>query len=93
MSIAQTDAPATIDTRTFRKPRPRWYVSILHNYRLLAGAIIVLVVSLLALLAPVIASSDPNYSNFDNLLAGPSWSHIFGSDDLGRDVFARVLYG
>ncbi|CAN5521651.1 ABC transporter permease [soil metagenome] len=93
MSIAQTDAPVTIDTQTFRKPRPRWYVSILRNYRLLAGASIVLIVSLLAILAPVIASSDPNYSNFDNLLAGPSWSHIFGSDDLGRDVFARVLYG
>lgn len=81
------------DSPVSRKRRPAWAVALLRNYRLLAGLAIIAIVALSALLAPVIATNDPNYSNFDNLLTGPSWSHFFGNDDLGRDVFARVLYG
>src|SRR5262249_56220519 len=46
-----------------------------------------------ALLAPVIGRYDPNYGNFDNILGNPSWAHIFGTDNFGRDVYTRVLYG
>jgi len=57
------------------------------------GLIVVLVTITLTLLAPVIDRYDPNFGNFDDLLASPSTAHIFGTDNFGRDVFARVLWG
>jgi peptide/nickel transport system permease protein len=44
------------------------------------------------LLAPLITAADPLALGTDRL-AAPSWAHLFGTDDLGRDVLARVLYG
>jgi peptide/nickel transport system permease protein len=48
---------------------------------------------LVALLAPLIAPFDPADTNFGAVLQGPSGSHIMGTDDLGRDVFSRVVFG
>ena len=56
------------------------------------GLIIVLTVAAAALLAPAIAPYDPSELTPD-VLAGPTRDHLFGTDDLGRDVFSRVLYG
>lgn len=50
-------------------------------------------VLLLALFAPFIAQFDPLVQNRRAVLQGPSLTHWFGTDDIGRDVFARVLYG
>lgn len=36
---------------------------------------------------------DPNRMNLGNVLAGPSWSHPFGTDQLGRDIAVRIVYG
>ncbi|RAP35575.1 peptide ABC transporter permease [Candidatus Marinamargulisbacteria bacterium SCGC AAA071-K20] len=51
--------------------------------------------ALLAILFPIISSSDPNY--FDPNLIGepksPSFAHLFGTDDLGRDILIRCIYG
>jgi peptide/nickel transport system permease protein len=47
----------------------------------------------LVLLAPVLAPADPTAMDFEHLLEGPSRSHPFGTDDLGRDLLSRVLYG
>jgi len=47
----------------------------------------------LALLAPFLAPCDPLVQNVRNALAPPSRLHLFGTDDLGRDVFSRVLFG
>jgi len=46
-----------------------------------------------ALLAPLVTSYDPNAQNFDALLQAPSSAHPFGTDNFGRDVLTRVLYG
>lgn len=50
-------------------------------------------VSLAAIFAPLLTPYDPNALNVDHLLQGPSTTHLFGTDALGRDVFARMLYG
>ncbi len=44
-------------------------------------------------LAPLITWHLPETQDFANSLQGPSWDHIFGTDDLGRDMWARVIYG
>lgn len=60
---------------------------------LLAGAAVVLVVLLLALLAPWIAPYPPNAIETTKLLAPPSLQHWAGTDELGRDILSRVLHG
>ena len=40
-----------------------------------------------------IAPYDPAETDFDTVLQSPSWSHLFGTDELGRDVLSRVIYG
>jgi peptide/nickel transport system permease protein len=58
-----------------------------------AGFIIILVVFLLAMLAPWISPYDPDYINVKAILLAPSWQHWMGTDGLGRDVFSRMLHG
>lgn len=53
--------------------------------------IVVLVVT--AVFAPLVATHDPLFPDAINRLAGPSGAHYFGTDDIGRDVFSRVVYG
>lgn len=60
---------------------------------LAAGLVIVLGMSLLALLAPWIAPYDPEAFNLDAVLMPPSPAHWLGTDDLGRDVLSRLLFG
>lgn len=58
----------------------------------MAGLLIILLMIVLALLAPVLSPYDPAQLSVRNRLLPPSWRHLFGTDDLGRDVFTRVLY-
>lgn len=64
-----------------------------RNRLALAGGSIVALLFIVSLLAPWIAPADPNTINAYQVLAAPSWQHWFGTDDLGRDVFSRVLFG
>ncbi len=65
----------------------------LSNPLALAGFIIILLVFLLAMLAPLIAPYDPNEINVKAILLGPSMQHWMGTDGLGRDVLSRMLHG
>lgn len=55
------------------------------------GGLLVLVLA--SLLAPWVTSSSPLAVSYKNILAQPSWQHPFGTDDLGRDLFSRILWG
>jgi peptide/nickel transport system permease protein len=57
------------------------------------GLVVIAVFILLALFAPVIAPYDPVATSWTLVRKPPSWLHWFGTDDLGRDVLTRVLYG
>jgi peptide/nickel transport system permease protein len=57
------------------------------------GATLVLLFVLSAALAPMIAPYDPNALDVPARLQGPSLAHLLGTDNLGRDVFSRVLHG
>jgi len=63
-----------------------------RNRMALAGAAIVAVMFLLAVLAPLLAG-DPGAIDISRRLQPPSWQFPLGTDDLGRDVLARILYG
>lgn len=57
------------------------------------GSATLLIIALAGILAPWIAPYDPYYQDYNVLLMPPSWSHPFGTDNLGRDIFSRVLHG
>lgn len=57
------------------------------------GAVIVLAVTFVAVFPQVFTSVDPNVSNPSAMLLPPSALHWFGTDNYGRDLFARVVYG
>ena len=63
-----------------------------HNLALV-GLLILVPMFICAVTAPIISPHDPVEPDLKNILASPSWSHPFGTDTLGRDVFSRVIYG
>jgi ABC-type dipeptide/oligopeptide/nickel transport system permease subunit len=58
-----------------------------------ASLILILVFALAAVFAPLVAPADPSTADFGAPLAHPSWGHLLGTDDLGRDVFSRLIWG
>ena len=75
-----------------RVPRTRMSL-ILHSGVFLTGLAIVLFWILCAVLGPSVVPQDPYADNMMNTLEPPSWAHWFGTDQLGRDIFARVVVG
>ena len=63
------------------------------NKAALLGLIMILLIVLMSIFAPLIARYDPNALDLTSMRKAPSWEHWFGTDDMGRDVFARVVYG
>lgn len=66
---------------------------LLKNHLTLLGMIIVAIIILLGILAPVIAPWDSNLMNIPGRLQAPSAVHLFGTDEMGRDIFSRILFG
>ena len=66
---------------------------IRRNPRLLIGGVIVLVLLFVALAAPLISPYDPIKVDVSQNLEPPSLAHPLGTDDLGRDVLSRVIWG
>ena len=67
--------------------------SLLKYRNLVLGASIVLVLLLAGLLAPLLAPYDPYAQDLSITFQSPSLTHLFGTDEYGRDMFSRVLYG
>ncbi|MBX3142252.1 MAG: ABC transporter permease [Trueperaceae bacterium] len=76
-----------------RSPQRRALRSLLRNPLALIGAGIVVVVILVALLAGVIAPHDPEEMFVIDRLSPPGSQYLFGTDNFGRDLVSRVVYG
>jgi peptide/nickel transport system permease protein len=64
-----------------------------HNPLAATGAVLVSIFVLFAIFAPWIAPQDPAAINLSTRLAPPAAAHWFGSDELGRDILSRIIYG
>ena len=62
------------------------------DVKVIVGCIVLGLLVLTALLAPVLVPYDPNAQEFD-LLLPPSWQHILGTDEFGRDLLSRLMVG
>lgn len=84
----------TAAATTYGRPDFRVVLRQLRRSRLaLPGLAIVLVFVIAGVFAPLIAPYDPYKNDLMNVLLPPSAEHWFGTDELGRDLFSRVVYG
>ena len=72
---------------------PRILRSLRHHYLAVVGALLVLALCAAALFAPYLTAYDPNTVSVRERLRPPGRGHVLGTDDLGRDLFSRVIYG
>ena len=89
------DAAAVLEPR-FGAYRTTWADTLRRladNKLALASGIFILLMVVVAIMAPLIAPYDPVEQNLDAILESPSASHIMGTDILGRDTFSRLIYG
>jgi peptide/nickel transport system permease protein len=70
-----------------------WLRLVAENPAAVASAIVLLVIVLGAIFAPLITQYDPDFVNPADRLSEPSSTYWFGTDDLGRDIYSRVVYG
>ncbi|MNS47268.1 putative D,D-dipeptide transport system permease protein DdpC [compost metagenome] len=73
--------------------RYRIWLNLKSNPLAVVGLTIIVLFIALSLLAPWLAPYDPATQNLGNRLAFPSAEHWFGTDELGRDILSRILYG
>ena len=66
---------------------------LLNNKLAVIGGVIFLVILILCLFAPIFTSYDPVTVDMKSILKPPSAQHLLGTDKIGRDIFARILYG
>jgi peptide/nickel transport system permease protein len=57
------------------------------------GLVVVLIFIFTAIFAKQVAPYDPLYISYDQLLSRPSWQHLLGTDEFGRDLLSRIIYG
>jgi peptide/nickel transport system permease protein len=97
MSLEVKNGQPVIITQTISNPRQsklKDFLSIfLQNKAALGGGIIILFYIFIAIFAPLLAPYDPFEINLEEKLIPPSSDHWMGTDDNGRDILSRILYG
>ncbi len=73
--------------------RPGLLRRLTRHRTAIVGLVILIMFIVATALAPVLFSSDPNEADFDRVLQRPSRLHLLGTDQLGRDLLTRIVYG
>ncbi len=86
---------ASNGTSREKRRSPWWEVwrRLRRNKAALVGMSVVVLLVVVAVLAPVLAPYDPNQTNMTQRLKGPSSAHPLGTDNFGRDMLSRIIYG
>lgn len=84
---------APVERETASRERREKLAQFLSNGQGMAGLVLVLLFFASAIFAPWLAPYDPNALDIPARLSGPTWDHLAGTDQLGRDTLSRVLYG
>jgi len=83
---------ATLGTGALRRRKRLPLHALRRSPALTAGLTLLCVIVMAVILAPVISPYSPDEQNLFHILAGPSWAHPFGTDQLGRDELSRLLW-
>jgi peptide/nickel transport system permease protein len=92
-SVPRTGSVAIGDARAHRSPLRRAAERFAANRLAVIGAIMLIVMTLIALAAPWLTSADPAYADFSAVAQAPGRDHPLGTDTIGRDIWARLVYG
>lgn len=68
-------------------------VRLRRNRLAVVSGVFIIVLALMAIVLPELLSTKYNDQDYDAVTQAPSWSHILGTDELGRDIFVRLVYG
>ena len=91
MTVAEIEAAPTVSPRARRR---RLLVRrFMRRPFAVAGLVVAVGFVLMAVFAPILAPYDPNATDFDAILEQPSREHLLGTDELGRDVLSRIIFG
>jgi ABC-type dipeptide/oligopeptide/nickel transport system permease subunit len=82
LTVIHSQSPTRIFLRRFA-----------HNKLALIGAGIIVIMLLVALAAPVISPYDPQSQDYNTLYGMPTVKHLMGTDQLGRDMLSRIIFG
>src|SRR6516162_4531692 len=85
ISVAQDESVETPTSRATRR--------LLRRKTAMLGLVIIAVFVSIAVLAPLISPYDPDLQTWSAVRKAPSLAHWFGTDDVGRDILSRVIYG
>lgn len=89
--LAPVGEPEVADDKLISSTR-RFWARFFANRTAVTGLTFVLIVAVIAIFAPALAPFSPE-ANFPKINGGPSWSHLLGTDDIGRDILSRMMYG
>ncbi|MFO1026556.1 MAG: ABC transporter permease [Acetobacteraceae bacterium] len=87
-----TETPSSRRQATWGR-RYRMWLAFSSNPVAMLGLVLTVLLFLCAAAAPLLATHDPAAQDLANRLAKPTAAHWFGTDELGRDVYSRVMYG
>jgi peptide/nickel transport system permease protein len=89
----KTQSSKRADTERQQTLKSLFWKGFRRNKLAVAGGIIVAALFLVAVLAPLIAPYNPDNIDRRHILEAPQAGHLFGTDDLGRDVLSRMIFG
>lgn len=93
MQSSPVVATSSNEVRQERKSKNRRIKKFAKNIQIISGVAIIATFIVIALLAPIIAPMDPLDIAVQRRLQGPSAEHFLGTDELGRDVLSRIIFG
>ena len=93
MTIAAADIALAAEADTLERPSRRALRRLLRRRGAVAGLVVIAAFVLLAIFAPLVSPYDPVATNWALVRKPASAAHWFGTDELGRDIFTRVIFG
>jgi peptide/nickel transport system permease protein len=93
MTIATADVALVNESETLESPSRRALRRLLRRRGAVVGMVVIAAFALLAILAPLVSPYDPLATNWALVRKPASAAHWFGTDELGRDIFTRVVFG
>jgi peptide/nickel transport system permease protein len=93
MTQAATDTPLSADPVLAAKPENRVWKKFRKHKSAMVGGFLVLFFILIALAAPILPIPEPAATDWGAVRKAPSWDHWMGTDEIGRDVMSRLIWG
>lgn len=91
--VAPAPAPAPDDIIHVESPGRRAWARLVRRRGAMVGLAVIAAIILLAIFAPLISPYDPSAQSYSTVRKPPSVAHWFGTDEVGRDLLTRVIYG